>query len=62
METNWLQSCLSEWQVSGAQVSPAQLSQAGLLGRTARFLAGVERSLLEPAPPENPELGSLREE
>eukprot|EP00971_Amphidinium_carterae_P172332 3416223-Amphidinium_carterae.1 len=48
MASDWLQEVLSQWRnAQGMPVSPALLSQAGLLGRTARVLAGFEKSVAE---------------
>eukprot|EP00971_Amphidinium_carterae_P213942 4245956-Amphidinium_carterae.2 len=48
MSSDWLQEVLSQWRnAKDMPVSPALLSQAGLLGRTARILAGFGKSVAE---------------
>eukprot|EP00971_Amphidinium_carterae_P012786 252159-Amphidinium_carterae.1 len=47
MEAQWYSFVCETWKFDGGDPSPAAFSQAGVLGRTARVLCGMERSIYE---------------
>ena len=47
MSQEWYQNELDKWKPSGGPPTPAAYSQAGILGRTSRYLCGTELSMVE---------------
>ena len=50
MSNEWYQNLLDQWTVGGQPPTPAVYTQAGILGRSARLMCGLERSVKAPAP------------
>eukprot|EP00971_Amphidinium_carterae_P096439 1908451-Amphidinium_carterae.1 len=51
MDAAWFNHLLSSWKLEEVDPPPAVFSQAGILGRTARLLCGMEVSVHADAPP-----------